>query len=184
MRAAAALAAVALAVGCGGRASRPTSVASSEVDRELAHAEQAERARQHEVARTHYLRAIAAARAPQAIAHARRAYGETLATWGELDEARAQLEASIAAAPSAAAWHDLGLLRHGAGDVPGAIIALEQARDLAPADPRPRIALAALRWKSADLAGATAEYRALLELDLPDRLREKVQWALRALAKP
>jgi tetratricopeptide (TPR) repeat protein len=151
---------------------------------EVEHAEAAERTRRHDAAREHYRRAVAGARDPESIAFARREYAETLITWGEYPEAIAQLEGALAARPSAAAWHDLGLLRNNRGDVPGALAALEQARALAPRDFRPRVTLAALRWKSGDRAGAAAEYRALLDLPLPERLRTNVQWALGELAKP
>jgi Flp pilus assembly protein TadD len=152
-----------------------------EVDR----AETAERARQHDVARGHYERAITAARDPDSIAFARHAFAETLASWGETAAAQAQLEVVITAAPTdASAWHDLGILRHHAGDDPGAIAALGRAESLAPGDLRPRTALAALYWKRGDKASATREYRELLALDLPDRMRAKVQWALTELAKP
>lgn len=179
----AALAAAVAAPGCGGRAPAPSGP-SAAVRAEIEQAEAAEQARRHDVARDHYQRAVAGARDPESVAFARREYAETLITWGEYPEAIAQLEGAVAARPSAAAWHDLGLLRNNRGDVPGALAALEQARALAPRDFRPRVALAALRWRSGDRAGATAEYRALLELPLPDRLRTKVQWALGELAKP
>lgn len=182
---------------CGGAAPRGPSDA---VRAEIAAAETAERARQHHAARAHYERAIASARDPNSAAFARREFAETLMSWGEYPEAIAQLERAVAARSAstpestpeskidtqlaAAAWHDLGLLRHNRGDVPGAIAALSRARALAARDPRPRIALAALLWKSGDRAGAAAEYRALLELDLPARVRTKVEWALGELAKP
>lgn len=178
---AAALAAALIA--CGGRAPLPSGP-SAEVRAEVEHAEAAERTRRHDAAREHYRRAVASARDPESIAFARREYAETLITWGEYPEAIAQLEGALAARPSAAMWHDLGLLRNNRGDVRGALAALEQARALAPRDFRPRVALAALRWRSGDRAGAAAEYRALLDLSLPERLRTKVQWALGALAKP
>lgn len=169
--------------GCGGRAPAPAGP-GAQVRAEIEQAEAAERARRHDVARAHYERAIAGARDPASIAFARREYAETLITWGEYPEAIAQLEGALAARPDAASWHDLGLLRHNRGDLRGALTALEQARALAPRDPRPRVALAALRWRSGDRAGAAAEYRALLDLPLPERLRAKVQWALGELAKP
>lgn len=175
--------ALALALGaCGhARPPEPSTVVRAEVER----AEQAEKARQHDVARTHYQRAVAEAKDPPSIAFARREYAETLISWGEVAEAIAQLEGAVAAQPNdAAAWHDLGILRHNQGDDLRALDALEHARDASPKDPRPRVALAALRWKRGDRAGATVEYRALLDLDLPDRLREKVKWALAELAKP
>jgi len=152
---------------------------------EVAQAETAEKARRHDLARSHYQRAIAAARDPHSIAFARHEYAETLITWGEAPEARTQLEAAVAAQPGdPGAWHDLGLLRHGAGDEPGAIQALARAEQLAPDDVRPRTALAALYWRLGDKANATREYRGMLALDLPDRLRAKVEWALAELAKP
>jgi Flp pilus assembly protein TadD len=149
---------------------------------EIAAAETAERARHHEDARAHYERAVAAAHEPKAIAFARRDYAETLASWGEVPAAIAQLEQAVAAVPAdAAAWHDLGILRHHEHDDPGAIVALVKARAAAPADPRPRIALAALYWSTHDTADARREYTELLALDLPDRLRDKVKWALEQL---
>jgi Flp pilus assembly protein TadD len=158
---------------------------TGEIRAEIDQAETAEKARQHDVARTHYQRAIATAHDPASIAFARHEYAETLVTWGEVPEARAQLEIAVAANPGdASAWHDLGILRHSAGDDPGAIQALARAEALVPNDPRPRTALAALYWKRGDKASAAREYRGLLELDLPDRVRAKVQWALAELAKP
>ena len=152
---------------------------------EIEAAETAEKARQHDVARAHYQRAIEAAHDPASIAFARHEYAETLVTWGEAPEARAQLELAARASPAdASVWHDLGILRHHAGDDPGAIAALSRAEQLVPNDPRPRTALAALYWKRGDKPSAAREYRGLLELDLPDRLRAKVEWALAELAKP
>ncbi len=177
-----AVTALALAAACGHPAPRtPSDAVRAEVQR----AETAERARQHDVARGHYQRAVAAAKDPPSIGFARREYAETLVSWGEIPEAIAQLEGAVAAMPDdAAAWHDLGILRHNQGDDVRALDALEHARASSPRDPRPRVALAALRWTRGDRAGAATEYRALLELDLPDRLRDKVKWALVELAKP
>jgi tetratricopeptide (TPR) repeat protein len=159
----------------------PTTVVQDEIDR----AEIAERARRHEEARTHYQRAIASAHDPASIAFARREYAETLMSWGEVPEAIAQLEGVIAVDPDhVASWNDLGLLHHHQGNDRRAIAALERARDLAPRDWRPRRNLAVLRWKRGDRAGALAEYTAMLELDLPDRLRDKVTWAITELRKP
>ena len=47
-----------------------------------------------------------------------------------------------------------------------------------------RIALAALYWSTGARPQALAEYKALLDLDLPDRVREKVRWAIGVLEKP
>ncbi|HET9623604.1 MAG TPA: hypothetical protein VFP84_19665 [Kofleriaceae bacterium] len=158
----------------------PAPIVRGEIDQ----AEAAEKARQHDVARGHYERAVAAAHDPDSVAFARHAFAETLASWGETEQAHAQLEIAARAAPGdAGVWHDLGILRHHAGDDPGAIAALARAEQLAPDDVRPRTALAALYWKRGDKASATREYRELLALDLPDRLREKVRWALDQLAR-
>jgi Flp pilus assembly protein TadD len=163
------------------RARGPDAAVRAEVEQ----AETAEKARRHDLARLHYERAIAAARDPDSVAFARHDYAETLVTWGEAGQARAQLELAIAAQPGdPGAWHDLGLLRHHAGDDPGAIRALARAVELAPDDVRPRTALAALYWRLGDKASAVREYRGMLALDLPDRLRAKVEWALAELAKP
>lgn len=152
---------------------------------EIEQAETAEKARHHDVARQHYQRAIHEAHDPDSIAFARHEYAETLVTWGEAPEARAQLEIAVVAKPDdPAAWHDLGMLRHHAGDDPGAIAALARAEALAPDDVRPRKALAALYWTRGDKANAAREYRGLLALDLPERVRAKVEWALAELAKP
>lgn len=171
-------------VACAGRSATPRAP-SDTVRVEIERAETAERARRHDLARVHYERAVAAARDPASIAFARREFAETLATWGAIAEAIVQLEGSIAArGDDPAAWHDLGILRHKQDDHAGAVTALERARTLAPRDPRPRIALAALHWKTGDGARALVEYRGLLELDLPSRVREQVEWAIERLANP
>ena len=170
-------------VACGGRTPAAREPAAS-VKSEIEQAETAERARKHDVARVHYEKAIALAADPTSSAYARREFAETLATWGEVPQAIAQLEQSVQLVDgNAGAWHDLGILKHNQGDMPGATTALERAKTLAPEDFRPRVALAALRWKTGDRTGATTEYKALLELELPDRLRAKVKWALDQLAK-
>lgn len=155
------------------------------VIREIEQAETAERARRHDEARRHYQQAVASATDPTSIAFARREYGETLMSWGEFPEAIAQLEGVIAVDPGhVASWNDLGLLHHNQGNETRALHALERAKTLAPRDWRPRRNLAVLRWKRGDRAGALAEYRAMLELELPDRLQAKVQWAIDELRKP
>jgi Flp pilus assembly protein TadD len=177
------LVAIWLGTGCAHTAA--TRGPAAAVRAEVTAAETAEQAREHGAARVHYERAIALASDADSIAFARHEYAETLVTWGEAPAARAQLEIACAASPGdASAWHDLGLLRHNAGDDPGAIQALQRAAQLAPGDARPRTALAALYWKRGDKANAASEYRRLLTLDLPDRVRAKVEWALAELAKP
>ncbi|MBX3162380.1 MAG: tetratricopeptide repeat protein [Deltaproteobacteria bacterium] len=181
----AALVAVAFVAACGAPA-RPVEPAKATVDvkAEVDLAEAAERTRRHDVARAHFQKAVAAARDPSSIAYARWRFAETLVSWGELPEARAQLEAAVQARPDhPIAWHDLGHVRFGSDDYPGAIAAFQKARDLAPRELKPRLSLAVTLWKHGDLAAASNEYRALLELDLPDRTRGKVEWAIAELAK-
>ncbi|MEZ4359140.1 MAG: tetratricopeptide repeat protein [Kofleriaceae bacterium] len=177
---------LALMVACGTAPAHPRPDADVRAELELA--ERAELARDHLTARRHYDAAIAKAiaRADRAAERfVRRELAETLLTWGELGEARAQLEAVVAIAPrDAASWHDLGIVRHGAGDVSGAVVALSTAARLAPEDPRPRIALAALYWRHGRHAEARRAYEELLRLELPPRVREKVRWALQRLQAP
>ena len=169
------------------------------VRREVEAAELAERERRHDAARAHYEAAIAAAKDPRSIAFARRELGETLATWGENAEARLQLEASVAAVDTdPVAWQMLGIVRHKLGDVDGAFVALERSKQLAPRAWIPRRDLAVLHWSLGEgrtaerdpavaakhREAALAEYRAMLELDLPTRLRDKVRWAIEVLSRP
>lgn len=174
--------ALAVLVACA--APKPVTTPSAVVVADVKRAEDAELRRDHDRARAEYEHAIADAHDPISEHFARREYADTLATWGEHAEMKRQLERAVALAPDdAASWHDLGLVYHHDGDDPQALAALERAKQLAPRDYRPRIALAALRWSRHDTGGAAAEYRALLDLDLPPRLREKVRWALDQLAK-
>ena len=166
---------------CGG--ARPAATGPARATRAaIEQAEDAELKRDHATARQRYQDAIARAPDPPSQVFARREFASTLEAWGEVPGAIAQLEAIVALDPkNAPSWHDLGILRHAQGDDAGATAALRTAETLAPTDPRPRIALAALLWQSGDRAGAAAEYRVLLGLDLPDRVRAKVEWALHEL---
>jgi Flp pilus assembly protein TadD len=171
-------------VGCATAAPPAPTTPSAVVRADVDQAEQAERVRRHDLARTRYQQAVADAHDPASQRFARREYAETLESWGEVAEAIAQLEGAVAARPDdAASWHDLGILRFQQGDIPGAADALGRAKQLAPRDVRPRTALAALYWQRHDYTAAAAEYRALLDLDLPDKLRDKVNWALGELAR-
>lgn len=163
---------------CAHPATGPSAGTRSAIDR----AEAAELKRDHAAARAAYEDAVAHAPDPPSEIFARREYASSLESWGEIPGAIVQLEAIVRLDPRhAPSWHDLGILRHAQGDDAGALHALRTARDLAPTDPRPRIALAALLWSTGDRAGAAAEYRALLGLELPDRVRAKVEWALTQL---
>ena len=160
---------------------------SSTVKLEIERAEQAESKRDHEAARKHYEAAIASAADAPSEAFARREFAETLATWGEIESALHQLEKSVAKHDrDAIAWQMLGILRASdtVKDIPGAFAALEKSKALAPRAWIPRRDLAVLHWKLGHRAEALAEYKGMLELDLPDRLREKVKWAIDELSRP
>ena len=164
-----------------GSAPAPSSRDVVRVD--IQRAEDAELHRHHDIARQEYQRAVADAKEPDTQRYARREFAETLEHWGEIDGAIAQLEAAVAAVPDdAASWNDLGVLYYQKADTARSLAALERAKALAPRDWRPRRQLAALLVATHDYARASAEYRAMLELDLPDRLRAAVKRALDLLA--
>jgi len=168
---------------CGSAAPAAPKGPSPVVRADVQSAEAAELKRNHEVARAQYERAIADARDGKSEGFARREYANTLASWGEVPAAIVQLERAVVATPAdPRPWQDLGVLRSNQDDVGGARDALEHAKALIPDKYPPRVALAALRWKSGDLAGALAEYRELATLELPERLRTKVLWAIDQLA--
>lgn len=185
-----------LLVACAHRpAVQPVDPVRVEVER----AEDAEKRRSHDEARTHYERAIALAKDPKQAAFAHRELGEQLLVWGEIDSGRAHLETSIRANGSdPMTWQMLGFARLALGDVPGAFAALERSKQLAPRVYLPRRDLAALHWKLAEgrhadpdpavaaqhRAAALREYQDMLELDMPARVREKVKWAIEVLSKP
>lgn len=172
---------------CGGAPHRDAGTPgapSATVRADIAAAETAERARQHDVARTQYQRAVADAHDAPSIAYVRKAFGDTLASWGEYAEAIAELQAVVAVTPGdAQVWHDLGVLYEKQQD-DRAIGAVVRAHELAPQALPPLKTLALLYWKHGDYAAATATYQQLLALDIPDRLRAQVEWALGELAKP
>jgi len=167
---------------CGGRPRHPEP--SELTRREVAAAEEALRRRDYDGARAGYGRAIASAPDAASEAYARRELAGMLILVDERAPAAEELARVTTLRPDdASAWHDLGIVRHSLGDVDGAATALGRAKTLAPGDPRPRIALAALLWERGDRPAARREYQALLELDLPPRLREKVEWAIGELAR-
>ena len=163
------------ALGCAHAATGPSAATRAAVER----AEAAELRRDHAAARAAYQQAIAGAADRDSQVFARREYASSLEAWGEVDAAIAQLDAVVALDPRhAPSWHDLGILRHARGDDRGALAALATAESIVPDDPRPHLARAALLWQTGETRGATAEYEVLLTLELPQRVREKVEWAL------
>ena len=146
-------------------------------------AERHERARRYDLARASYQQAVDTAATGRSGGFAAHRFASALAFWGELEPARAMLETAVARDPRrASAWHDLGVIRAQLGDLAGAETALQQAATLAPRDPRPRVALAALLVKTGRYREAEREYRRLLELELPPRIRSAIERALALLA--
>ena len=138
------------------KAPRPTEI-STVVRADVERAETAERARQHDVARAEYERAVADAHDPKSAHFAHREYAETLETWGDLDAAKTHELAAVAAEPAdAVAWQHLGLLYHALGDDSHALAALVNAKHYAPKSYWPRKSLAALHLCANDRDGAIA----------------------------
>ncbi len=174
---------VVLLASCGG-GPRPPAVAPA--TRALVDAaERAERDRLYDRARALYRRAERTAPDPRSAGFAARKLALALLFWGEYRPARQALRRAVDHRPDdVASWHDLGIVDHQLGDLDAAEADFRRAIALAPREPRSRIALAALLWKQGRRAEAAAEYRALLGLDLPERVRAKVKWAISTLSKP
>lgn len=150
----------------------------------IARAEAAEKARRYDVADALYLQARA--EAPDAPSHAMAAlaHGRALIFWGEYERAATALQEATRHEPDdAGAWHDLGMVRHRLGDLAGAEVAFRRAIDASPRDGRPRLALAALLWKQRRHPDALREYEALATLDLPERVHDRVLWAIDTLRR-
>ncbi len=162
-----------------------TSRSATTWQKQLVLAQQAELKRQHFEARAHYEEAHQLASTAQAQATVARQFADTLLSWGEFTDAQTQLELVVLHQPNqAAGWHDLGMVRYRLGLPAGAEVALRRAVTLAPSEPRPRIALAALFWATHRPADALREYHALRQLALPAAVRSKVDWAIAQLSPP
>lgn len=173
---------VAIAVGCGGVPARhpePTPATARLLDSARA----AERDRDYLRARDLYERAIEAATDRESRAAATRELADALIFWGQYRDAATTLENLTALSPrDPGAWHNLGLVRYRLGHIDAAERALRQAITLAPEDPRPRIAIAALYVNQRRHADAIREYNALLALeDVPDRIRAAARRAIHLL---
>jgi len=174
------MAIVILVCACGGR---PAPVAEPAVDQHLSQAHRHEKAHRYDLAEASYQRAIQAAHRPAERYRAQRALADAYLFWGRYQDAANVLEALVAARPGdVPTWHDLGIVRAELGDLAGAEQALRRSIELAPDDPRSRIALAALLVNQHRYAEAKEHYAKLLELELPDRIRRAVHRALAILA--
>ncbi|MBT8494771.1 MAG: hypothetical protein KJO07_17070 [Deltaproteobacteria bacterium] len=166
-----------LAIGCGPK--RPPEAPQSAVDRRIAAAQGHEKNRRYDLAEAEYRAAVAEAGSQKQRGKARRALASALIFWGKYAEAEVALANLVVDRPDEpGAWHDLGMVRAKLGKATGAEQALRQSVRLAPRDPRPRIALAALLVNGRRYRAAQIEYRALLDLELPAKLRSAVNQAL------
>lgn len=170
-----------IAAGCGGPKKAPVTPATTD----LVHkAEAAERQRQYDRARALYREAIGAARDNVSRAYAGRKMALALIFWGEYEAAESALVRVVTWRPDdVASWHDLGIVRHKRERYTEAEAAFRRSIQLRPNDPRSRIALAALLAKQRKYTAALVEYRALMRLELPSRLRSRVQWAIGVLER-
>lgn len=172
----------ALLAGCRGPAARAPHAPAAATRSLVGEAEGFERSRRYDLARERYQRALDTAPDPASAGFAATRFASALVFWGELEAARRMLEISVTRDPKRArAWHDLGLVRAELGDAGGGEHALRESVALAPADPRPRIALAALLVVGRRYAEAVAEYEALLAMELGEPRRRAVERALELL---
>jgi len=161
----------------------PPKTPAAETAALIERAEGHERARRYDLARAAYSEAVEKAPDPRSGAHAAHRFGSALAFWGELEAGVSMLERAVSLdSKRASAWHDLGIVRANSGDLVAGEVALRKARELAAKDPRPRVALAALLVKTRRFTEAQSEYRALLELELPEKTRSAILRALELLA--
>lgn len=177
---------VGLVAACGGSAPAPVQpeAPAPATQALVTRAEAAEKARRYDLADALYLQARS--EAPDAPSHAvaALAHGRALIFWGEYQRARDALQEATQHGPGdAGAWHDLGMVRHQLGDLPGAEVAFRRAIDASPRDARPRLALAALLWKQRRHHDALREYESLAALDLPERVHDRVLWAIDTLRR-
>lgn len=159
---------------CGGARAAPA--VSPQTKAAVERAEAREQARKYDEARALYEAAKRDAPDDPSRAYAGNELASALIFWGEYEAAEIELVEVVGLAPGhAAAWHDLGVLRARRGDTPGAETALRRSIDTAPADPRPRIALAALLVNERRFRDAVTQYERILELELPERTRKAVE---------
>jgi tetratricopeptide (TPR) repeat protein len=173
-----------LALGACG--SRPTPAAPApharSTEATIEKAQQAEARRDYEAARRLYRQAADEAPDPASRAFALGELASALAFWGEIEGAVEALEESLRSRPSSVRrWHDLGILRAQLGRNEEALAALRRAVQLAPREPRSRIALAAQEVNMGLYLDARRDYQTLLDLEIPPKIAAAAREALRIL---
>ena len=147
-------------------------------------AQAAERERDYHAARAYYQQAVDQAPDPASAAYATRKMASALAFWGELDGAVRLLHQSLEHNPrQVPVWHDLGVLQTKLGQADAARRALERAVELAPREPRSRIALAALLVRQSEFSLAQSHYQVLLTLNISPQIEKATHEALRLLQR-
>lgn len=171
---------VMLALACGSSAPAARDpVATDSIQALLQQAEDAERARDYHRARALYQRAIDESPDAASAALANRDMASALIFWGEYEGGRDRLVQSLEHDNSQArVWHDLGMVQDHLEQPEEALVSLAKAVELAPKEPRARIAYAALLVKQAQYAAAILEYESLLELSIPPRIEAAAHKAL------
>lgn len=169
--------------GCG---SQSTALVASRPDTDtktlVAQAQKAERSRDYNRARVLYQQAIDEAGDAQSAAFAAKEMASALVFWGEYQGAMDALLLSLKhREDQAPVWHDLGILRAGAGLLPAARTALERAVNLAPNSPRARVALAALLVKMKHYDLALQHYKRLLKMKIPAKIEQATHRAIELL---
>ncbi len=145
-------------------------------------AEAAERKREHLQAEAYLQEAIEQAKDPVSAAYANRKMASMLLFWREEARARAYLQASLEHdASQAAAWNDLGVVESNLGHPHEARQALEKAVELAPKEPRARLALGAELVKQKEYKLALAQYKVLLTLRIPAKIEDATHRAIKLL---
>lgn len=174
--------ALVLLFGCGAPVTPVTKADPAQL--RIERAKDYERKRRYDLAELEYRAAIAEAASASSRRQARRQLVDALIFWGKLGEARLELVELLDEHPAdVSAWHDLGILHSKLGDAGASERALRRAIELAPKNPKSRIALAALLVNGRRFKEAQAEYRTLLELELPPSLDRAVREALELLAR-
>jgi Flp pilus assembly protein TadD len=145
-------------------------------------AEAAERKREHHKARAFYQRAVDTAPDAASAAFATREMASALLFWGEEEGAALLLDKSLQHDPQQVpVWHNLGVVQAKLGKSEEARSALERAIELAPKEPRSRMALAALLVNLSEFRLAKSHYEILLTLKIPEKIERAIHKALEIL---